>query len=74
MIKKFITDGVTLEVGDFYGGGEDEVIQSMEDKGSTLQINTSHGFYDLSLKPGDYISDDSGSAKIVKSKYDKQDE
>lgn len=74
-IKKYMSQGgVVLEVGDFYGGGNDEVITSMEEEGTNLKIYTTVGYSDLTLKPGDYIVAVDGSAKLVKSKFDKQDE
>lgn len=74
MIKKFVSNGgVILEIGDFYGGGQDEVIQTMEEEGTSLTVNTSCNFYTLTMKPGDYVLSEDGSAKIVKSKYDKDE-
>ena len=71
-IKKYISKGgVTLEIGDFYG---EEVITSMEENGKNLRIFTSDGYYDLDLGVGDYLVETSGSAKLVKSKFDIQDE
>lgn len=73
-IKKYMSmGGVTLEIGDFYGD-EDEMITSMEETGTNLKIRTSVGYYDLTLKPGDFLVQTDGSSKLVKSKYDKQDE
>lgn len=74
-IKKYMSQGGSvLEVGDFYGGGEDEVIQSMEQEDTNLKISTSVGFWDLTLKPGDFLVKEDGSSFLIKSKYDKQDE
>jgi hypothetical protein len=74
-VKKYISVyGVTLEIGDFYGGGEDEAITSMEQDNQHLKVNTGMGFYDLALKPGDYLSYVDGSSILIKSKFDKQDE
>lgn len=74
-IKKYISvGGVVFEAGDFYGGGNDEVISSMEEEGTKLTIHTSVGYYELTLKPGDYLVATDGSARLVKSKFDKQDE
>lgn len=73
-IKKFISQGgVTLEIGDFYGGGLDEAITSMEETNNKLTINTALGFYDLTLKAGDYLLQVDGSSKLVKSKFDKDE-
>ena len=66
--------GMVLEVNDFYGGSEDEVITRMEEEGTNLRIITSAGFYNLTLKPGDYLVQTDGSSKLVKSKFDKRDE
>jgi hypothetical protein len=71
-IKKYMSSGgVVLEVGDFYG---EDVITSMEETGPNLKILTSVGFYDITLKPGDFLVQTDGSSKLVKSKFDKQDE
>ncbi len=74
-IKKYITPGgMTLEIGDFYGGGGDEeVITSMTSEGTNLHIITTSGYYDLTLKPGDYIVDTESSGHLVKLKTDKDD-
>jgi len=74
-VKKYISSMASvLEVGDFYGGGDDEVIQSMEAQDTNLRINTNMSYYDLTLKAGDYIAYEDGSSKIFKSKFDIQDE
>ena len=74
-IRKYVTaSGLTFEVGDFYGGDTDESISSIVSEYHNLTITTSSGFYNLTLKPGDYVIDTAGSGHIIKSKYDKQDE
>lgn len=71
MIRKYISNsGVTLEVGDFYGYGPDEIISSLEENGYKLRINTNLGFYDLTLRSGDYLSEGDGAGKIIKHKHD----
>jgi hypothetical protein len=73
-IKKFISAaGVILEVGDFYGSSDDESISSMEEEGTNLRIYTTGSYYDLTLKPGDFLVDTTGSSKLVKSKFDKDE-
>lgn len=70
-IKKYISQaGVILEIGDFYGGGEDEVITSIEEEGTSLLIKTSCNEYPFTLKPGDYLLTTEGSGRVVKSKFD----
>lgn len=74
MIKKYIAQGgTTLELMDFYGGGQDEVINKMSEDGTKITILTTCNHYEFALKPGDFISYLDGSSKIVKSKYDKDD-
>lgn len=74
-IKKYMSKGgTTLEIGDFYGGAPDEVITSMEENGRDLKVFTTNGYYDLALQAGDYLVETSGSSKLVKSKFDLQDE
>lgn len=74
-IKKYMSQGgVVLEVGDFYGGMEEDAIVSMVEENTKLTINTNRSFYELTLKPGDYLVTSDGSSKLVKSKFDKQDE
>ncbi len=74
-IKKYMSQGgVTLEVNDFYGSSEDEVIKFMTETGTNLRIDTTHSYYELTLKPGDFLVQTDGSSKLVKSKFDKQDE
>lgn len=76
MITKYISHtGVTIEVGDFYGGatdseGQGEVVTSLEEELNTLKINTNLSVHELSLKAGDLIKMEDGSSKIVKSKHD----
>ncbi len=76
MIKKYIShSGVTIETGDFYGGAVDsegmgEVVSSLEELGNQLQVNTNLGFYQIDLKPGDYLGMHDGSGKVVKNKHD----
>ncbi len=76
MIKKYIShSGITIEVGDFYGGGQDhegigEVVTSLEESDSNLRIYTSLSSYDISLKAGDYLGLSDGSGKLVKAKND----
>lgn len=73
-IKKYISHGGTiLEIGDFYGGGLDESITSMEHKDNNLSINTALGFYDLTLSAGDVLIQTDGSSKLVKSKFDRDE-
>lgn len=73
-VTKFISQSLTLEVGDFYGAGQDEVVKSMEDKDHEIEIVTSHDSYEFRLQPGDYMAFSDGSSRIMKSKYDNQDE
>lgn len=71
MIKKFISQsGVTIESGDFYGGGTDEVVSSLEENGSYLNIITNLDIYRVSLSPGDYLGMADGSGKTIKNKHD----
>lgn len=74
-IKKFISaGGTTLEIGDLYGGGDEEVITTMEETGKILKIFTNQSYYDLHLQAGDWLKLTDDSTKLVKSKYDKFDE
>lgn len=78
MIKKYIThSGITIEIGDFYGGGMDEVVSSFEeislDVPTHIRINTNLSYYELPLSPGDYISYQDGSGKIIKNKHDESE-
>lgn len=75
MIKKYITrSGVTIEVGDFYGGGQDEVVTSFEVEENEcpldILIKTTVDSYKIPLGIGDYLGMDDGSGKIVKGKND----
>lgn len=76
MIKKYIShSGVTIEVGDFYGGGLDEVISSLEelpdkDVPTHFRINTNLNNYEFTLKPGDFIGYTDGNGKVIKNKHD----
>ncbi len=71
MIRKYTSNsGVTLEVGDFYGSGPDEVITSLEENDYQLRINTNLNFYDLTLKPGDYLSEGDGAGRVIKNRHD----
>lgn len=87
-IKKYVSAyGTTLEIGDFYGGGDDEVITVMKNgnvdgngdgdsdrnndrnrRDNKLTIYTNHGYWELTLKPGDYLVFVDGSSKILKTK------
>lgn len=72
-IKKYVTaGGVTIEVGDFYGGGPDEVVTFMEEQNRALTVTTSSGQYTLTITAGDYMVDTEGSGHIVKSKFDRE--
>jgi len=80
MIRKYISHmGVTIEVGDFYGGGVDlegqsEVVTSLEESSvndiTNLVVHTNMSFHEVTLKAGDYLGMEDGSGKIVKSKHD----
>lgn len=71
MIKKYISaSGITIEIGDFYGGGTDEVVSSLEEKEHSVTINTNLGFYTLPLSPGDYLGFQDGSGRIITKKTD----
>lgn len=75
MIKKYIShSGVTIEVGDFYGGGTDtedigEVVSSLEDNLTNLTIITNMDIYVIPLQVGDYIGMTDGSGKVIKTKH-----
>ena len=72
-VKKFISaSGMTYEIGDLYpGGGPEEVITSIEETGKIIRFWTALSYYDYHTKSNDYIMYADGSAKLVKSKYDK---
>lgn len=71
MIKKYIShSGVTIEVGDFYGGGIDESVISLEERDKQLYILTNLDQYPIDLKAGDYLGLQDGSGRIVKSPHD----
>lgn len=71
-IKKYVTaGGVTMEIGDFYGGGPDEVVTQLVEADRLLTITTSSGQYTMAITTGDYMVDTTGSGHIVKSKFDK---
>lgn len=74
-LSKYISQhGTVIEIGYFYGSGEEEVVSSLEEEGSKLTIRTTQSFYELTIKPGDYLLTTDGTARIVKSKHDIIDE
>lgn len=74
MTKKYIShSGVTIEIGDFYGGGLDEVVSSLEDDNTNLRIITNQDIYLIQMQAGDFLSFADGSSKIVKHNHDNND-
>jgi len=75
MIKYISQSGTRIEVGDFYGGGLDEVVTSLEelDNKTHLRVNTTLSYYDIFLNIGDYLVLGDGSGKIIKNKHDNDD-
>jgi hypothetical protein len=69
MVKKYISQsGVTIEIGDFYGGGPDEHVVSLEEKEKQLYISTNLDIHIIDLRAGDYLGMQDGSGKLVKPK------
>lgn len=76
MIKKYIShSGVTIEIGDFFGDGVDEVVSSFEEIPSSdvpthVRVNTTQNNYEFRLHPGDYIGYQDGNGKVIKNEHD----
>lgn len=69
MIKQYFSkSGIQIEVGYFYGPGQDEVITSVERDGFKLTVGTSHSKYDIKLSPGDSLVFEDGSYETIKEK------
>jgi len=74
-IKKYISaGGTTLEIGDLYGSGDEEVITTLQEQSKILKIFTNQSYYDLPLQAGDWLKLSDDTSKLIKSKYDKFDE
>lgn len=70
-IRKYTShSGITIEIGDFYGGGIDESVLSLEDDNIHLRIKTTQDVYLIPLQVGDFLGLPSGSGKIIKNQHE----
>lgn len=69
-VIKFISKGITYEIGDFYGGdGEADVIRHMEVINHILHITTNHT-HEVAVQHGDWAKFKDGTSM----QFDYEDE